>query len=96
MKGITFSLISGFLAATASLCGKFSMAAEETLILCELVLQKIHGIDIKSEKSFTYSPLCNNVSMCQKSSVNVCLFYINLYSSWRVPGIILEKNEYFD
>lgn len=66
MKGITFSLISGFLAATASLCGKFSMAAEETLILCELVLQKIHGIDYKSEKSFTYSPLCNNVSICQK------------------------------
>lgn len=81
MKGITFSLLSGFLAATASLCGKFSMAAEETLMLCEFVVQKIHGIDHKSDESFTYSPLCHNVSAFQKSSVNGSLIYIKLYSS---------------
>lgn len=37
MKGMTFSLLSGLLAALASLCGKFSMAADETAYLCEVV-----------------------------------------------------------
>lgn len=37
MKGMTFSLLSGLLAALASLCGKFSMAGGETAYLCEIV-----------------------------------------------------------
>ncbi|XP_064466791.1 uncharacterized protein LOC135377940 [Ornithodoros turicata] len=37
MKGMTFALISGFLAALASLCGKFSMTADETQNLCEIL-----------------------------------------------------------
>ncbi|KFM82192.1 Transmembrane protein 42, partial [Stegodyphus mimosarum] len=61
MKGITFSLISGFLAATASLCGKFSMAAEETLVFCESLMQKLPGADAKKTNVFTYTPVCENV-----------------------------------
>lgn len=63
MRAITFSLISGFLAATASLCGKFSMAAEEILVLCEAIIQKIHGVDYKKDASFSYSLTCQNVSL---------------------------------
>lgn len=62
MKGITFSLFSGFLAATASLCGKLSMAAGETLVLCESLLQKMNTIE-NNKNSFSYSPTCQNVSV---------------------------------
>ncbi|XP_037284373.1 uncharacterized protein LOC119177092 isoform X1 [Rhipicephalus microplus] len=37
MKGMTLSLLSGFLAALASLCGKFSMAGGETSSVCQVV-----------------------------------------------------------
>lgn len=37
MKGMTFSLLSGLLAALASLCGKISMAGGETTNICETV-----------------------------------------------------------
>lgn len=37
MKGMTLSLLSGLLAALASLCGKFSMAGGETASACQSV-----------------------------------------------------------
>lgn len=56
MKGMTFSLLSGLLAALASLCGKFSMAADETAYLCEVV-----SSNWLSEISSHY--FCENVSL---------------------------------
>ncbi|XP_054707831.1 uncharacterized protein LOC129217539 [Uloborus diversus] len=61
MKGITYSLMSGFLAASASLCGKFSMAAEQTLILCESVVQKLQGMDNNAENVYSFAPVCQNM-----------------------------------
>ncbi|CAN8024991.1 unnamed protein product [Ixodes persulcatus] len=43
MKGMTFSLLSGLLAALASLCGKFSMTGGETAYLCEISLRAFGG-----------------------------------------------------
>ncbi|GIY05325.1 transmembrane protein 42 [Caerostris extrusa] len=60
MKGITFSLLSGFLAATASLCGKLSMAAEKTLMLCEMFLENLPAANAR-KNNFTYSPVCQNI-----------------------------------
>ncbi|GFQ77457.1 transmembrane protein 42 [Trichonephila clavata] len=60
MKGITFSLLSGFLAATASLCGKFSMAAEKALMFCETFMENLPSADNK-KTSFSVTPVCQNV-----------------------------------
>ncbi|XP_037558817.1 transmembrane protein 42-like [Dermacentor silvarum] len=37
MRAMTLSLLSGFLAALASLCGKLSMASGETASVCQVV-----------------------------------------------------------
>lgn len=65
MKGITFSLVSGVLAATASLCGKFSMAAEKALMFCETLMENFPGAD-KNKYVYTFTPVCQNVSLKSK------------------------------
>lgn len=59
MKGITFSLFSGLLAALASLFGKFSMASEEALYLCEVSLEFVSSDEQIHRK--TFHSVCKNI-----------------------------------
>ncbi|KAG0713955.1 Transmembrane protein 42 [Chionoecetes opilio] len=43
MRGQLYAVVSGLLAATASLCGKYAMAGAESVDLCEAALLSLHG-----------------------------------------------------
>ncbi|XP_076372257.1 uncharacterized protein LOC143257446 [Tachypleus tridentatus] len=70
MKGITYSIMSGLLAAIASLCGKLSMAVDETKYLCEVLVQfyleksNFFVLDLENDlkplPTSDYFPLCQN------------------------------------
>lgn len=55
MKGQAYSILSGLFAAFGSLCGKFSMASEEALWLCETAYSYIDG------STHSVYPECKNV-----------------------------------
>ncbi|XP_015908978.1 transmembrane protein 42 [Parasteatoda tepidariorum] len=78
MKGITFSLLSGLLAATASLCGKLSMAAEQTLSLCEQFMQHFYPISSHKELDYTYSPFCQNTLFWTRVGFFIAMMLSNL------------------
>lgn len=43
MKGQVYAVVSGLLAALASLCGKYAMASTEAQDLCEAALLALYG-----------------------------------------------------
>lgn len=43
MKGQVYAVVSGLLAALASLCGKYAMATTEAQDLCEAALLALNG-----------------------------------------------------
>ncbi|XP_075560062.1 uncharacterized protein LOC142591680 isoform X1 [Dermacentor variabilis] len=82
MRGMTLSLLSGFLAALASLCGKFSMASGETASVCQVVFS--HWV---SGPSAHY--VCGNVSFVFSMSNKVkVLKQTFLYSTLQLITVI--------
>ncbi|XP_023228935.1 transmembrane protein 42-like [Centruroides sculpturatus] len=75
MKGVTVSLFSGLLAALASLFGKFSMASEEALYLCEVSMEFMSSDEHVHRKA--YHNVCNNVLLL----VQIGFFLLMLLSN---------------
>lgn len=77
MKGMTFALISGLLAALASLCGKFSMTADETYHLCDVLSSNWLGTGTSHyfcDKMITFLRVAFFISMIACNAVMWTLF----------------------
>ena len=61
MKGQMYAVVSGLLAALASLCGKYAMASTEAQDLCEAALLALHGEEEVTTAN-QISTICDQVS----------------------------------
>lgn len=61
MRGQMYAVISGLLAALASLCGKYVMASTEAQDLCEATLLLLHNEEEVTQEN-NINTICNQVS----------------------------------
>lgn len=73
VKGMFYALTSGFLAASASLCGKFSMTSNEALLTCKTLLG-FYYFEVAVDDNMNVKPSDHSAMMQQAEQLHhTCL-----------------------